>query len=83
MPVDVALVKHTLALLATVNGSSLPEETIAAEVEIRASRPLTTQQVKDVLTNCRQMGWVEMRLDDFRRQVWCITDAGLNKQRSL
>jgi hypothetical protein len=83
MPIDISLIKHTLDVLATLGGNSLPSDTVAAEVEIRAHRPLTTQQAQDTLTYCRDAGWADSRRDDFHRDVWCITDAGINKRKQI
>jgi len=83
MPIDIALVKHALAELETLSGQSLPEEVLAAAVEIRAGRPLTTNQVRDTLAICRDNGWASRRKDDFQRDVWWITDAGINKFRQM
>jgi hypothetical protein len=83
MPVDLSLVKHTLNVLANMGGSSLPHDTLGAEVELRAGRPLTTQAIDDVLTLCRDKGWAASRVDDFGRRLWHITDAGINKRGAL
>jgi hypothetical protein len=83
MPIDLALIKHTLAVLANVSPSALPADTLAAEVEIRANRPLTTQQVADALSYCRDLGVLDRRRDDFGRDVWWITEAGKNKLRGM
>lgn len=83
MATDIALIKHLLAVLASLQGSSLPEDTLAAEVEIRAGRPLTTQQVGDAMLMCLDRGWVNTRKDDFGRSLYWITDTGQNKRSSL
>ena len=83
MTVDISLVKHALATLSTMAGRSLPETTLASEIEIRAGRPLTVDQVRETLSFCREEGWVDRRRDDFKRDVWCITEAGINKHRSM
>lgn len=83
MAINISLVKHTLAVLVTLSGSSLPEDTLIAEVEIRARRPLTTDTVRDTLAVCRNNDWAAVRKDDFGRNVWSITDAGINKSRSM
>ncbi|NQT92407.1 MAG: hypothetical protein HQ559_06580, partial [Lentisphaerae bacterium] len=61
----------------------LPEETLAAEVEIRAHRPLTTQRVADALAYCRDRGWVANRVDDFQRRLWWITESGKSARQSV
>ncbi|NQT92232.1 MAG: hypothetical protein HQ559_05690, partial [Lentisphaerae bacterium] len=74
MTVDISLVKHSLAVLATMPGRSLPETTLAGEIENLVCRPLTVDQVRDVLSFCREEGWVDRRRDDYKRDVWCITE---------
>jgi len=83
MPTDKALIKYTLDVLANMHGNSLVTDTLAAEVELRAGRPLTTNQVRDVLTFCRDRGWIDTRRNDFREDTWWISDAGLNKSAGM
>lgn len=78
MPIDISLIRHTLAVLRALSGASLPEETLAAEIEIRAGRSLTTQAVKDALLFVRDKGWAESRKDLFGREAWWITPTGIN-----
>jgi hypothetical protein len=79
MPVNIVLIKSILATLHDLCGGSLPEITLAAEVEIRMGRPLTTHELSASLTLARDKGWVDRRKDDFSRTLWHITDAGINR----
>ena len=83
MPIDIALIKHLLDLLVELDGRPLSGEVIASELDIRTGRMLTTAQVQTALGQCRQSGWADKRLDDFKREVWWITETGKSKQQSF
>lgn len=80
---DIALIRHTLSALADLQGHPVSEQALATEVEIRANRPLTLQQVQSVLTLCKDKGWADWRMDDFRQRLWAITEAGAAKARGM
>ncbi|NCC50915.1 MAG: hypothetical protein EOM20_06820 [Spartobacteria bacterium] len=83
MPVNIVLIKSILETLHDLCGGSLPEVSLAAEVEIRMGRPLTTHEISTSLTLARDKGWVDRRKDDFSRDLWRITDTGINKLRDM
>jgi hypothetical protein len=83
MPTDISLTKHALAVLHAMSGSSLPQQTLGSEMEIRASRLLTTSEIADTIAFCQDRGWLDSRKDDFGRTLWRITDAGINRLRDL
>jgi hypothetical protein len=76
MPVDISLIKAIMATLIAIDGNPAPRDTIAAEAEIRMSRPLTSLAVDDALAFCRDRGWAFKRQDMFKRDVWTVTEAG-------
>jgi hypothetical protein len=78
MPIDVSLIKAIMATLVAIDGNPATTASIAAEAEIRLSKPLTTQAVDDALAFCLQRGWASKRQDMFKRDVWVVTEAGLS-----
>jgi hypothetical protein len=80
---DPVLIRHILTALADLQGHPVSEQALAVEVEIRANRPLTLQNVQTALTACRDRGWAEWRMDDFRQRLWAITPAGAAKAGGL
>lgn len=82
MPIDPTLCRHMLAILLNLRGNSMPTPSLAFELETRSGRLLTTQELADTLTYCRQSDWIAGRKDDFGRDVWWITEAGRNKAQT-
>jgi hypothetical protein len=80
---DLVTIRHTLSALADLQGHPVSESALATEIEIRANRPLTLQQVQSALTFCKDKGLAEWRMDDFRQRLWAITPAGAAKASGL
>lgn len=83
MATDLVLIRHLLTALSDLQGHPVSEAALSVEIEIRANRPLTLQQVQSALTECRNNGWAEWRMDDFRQRLWSITDSGAAKARGM
>lgn len=79
MATDISLLTHALSVLVNLDGVSLPTATLAAEIEIRAHRPLTTDQVLSGLQWLRDHGYAKNRQDEFGRVHWWISSKGRNK----
>jgi hypothetical protein len=75
---DPVVCKHLLAVLSDMRGGSLPEDSIAVELEARAGKPVSTVQFQSALTFCRDKGWIASREDEWGRDVWWLKDAGKN-----
>lgn len=73
---DIALIKAVMKVLCAVDGNPIFRDTLAAEVELRLQRPLTTQALDDALVFCRDRGWAQCRKDLFDLPVWTVTEAG-------
>jgi len=83
MPSDPVLAKHLLATLSSLGGGSIPEDALLIEVEMRSGRPMTTQAGRDLLTFAKSQGWAATREDEWGRDIWWITDKGLNRNATL
>jgi hypothetical protein len=73
---DIALLKHTLAVLCLHDGRPSMEDTLASDIELRAGRPLTTDQVRVALHWLRDQGMAVTRLNSFDQPVWTVTEKG-------
>lgn len=76
MPLDIALTKHTLTVLSQLTDHALPIDTLGSELEVRASRSLTTSEVSACVLLAKDNGWIAERKDRWKRTVYFITDAG-------
>jgi hypothetical protein len=80
--IDIALVKHLLNVL-DLYDAPRPEDVIGAEVELRASRPLTTSNVRSHIRWAVDRGWVSHRIDEFQRDIYAITPTGKTKKDEM
>jgi len=83
MPLDLALAKHTLQVLANLGDNAIPLKTLAAEVEILHARSVTIQDVESTLTELRDREFVATRKDGWTRNLYAITDAGRAALRGM
>jgi hypothetical protein len=83
MAIDIALTKHALGLLDSLGDHALPLDTFASELEIKACKPLTIQQVESLLAFAKAEGWTGTRRDRFQRDLHFITENGRTALRSM
>ena len=79
MKPDIALIRHTLAILRTLGGPGLEQHALMVELEVAACRPLTTRQAQEALIYCTERGWTNTRRDDFGRTIHWITESGITR----
>lgn len=79
MTVNPALCRHLLQVLTNLRGNALPGTALLFETECRAGRPISSEEFHDLLSLCKNSGWIATRRDDFDRDVWWITESGKNK----
>jgi hypothetical protein len=52
------------------------ENSLMNEVNLRASRPITTQLVTEHLSFAADKGWCDWKMDSLRMRRWRITPSG-------
>jgi hypothetical protein len=82
MAIDIFLTKAILHVLDTI-GEPHPEESLTSEVEIRISKPLTTTQFEDSLSQLEHARAISRGKDLFGRRTWKITDFGKKRLNAL
>jgi hypothetical protein len=84
MPTDTSLVKACLRSLANNSGRGLTtEELIGLDVETSLGRPLTAQQIRGALVECRDRGWAMEETDTWGQPSWLITASGALARKEI
>jgi hypothetical protein len=73
---DEMTAKTTLDVLTALDGCACEESTLKRYVNQRLINPLTVTEFAEHLADMKAKGWVDSRVNDFRKKVWWITGAG-------
>lgn len=76
MKPDKTLVKHLLGILRRIGPVGMQEQSLMAELETAAGKPLTTAVAKDVILFASDKGWIASRCDDFDCTIYWLSDIG-------
>ncbi|MDD4736642.1 MAG: hypothetical protein PHP44_11125 [Kiritimatiellae bacterium] len=76
MAMDEMVVKETLDVLTALQGNPCEEKTLMRYVNQRLLVPQSTTEFAEQLADMKARGWVGMKVNDFGKQIWWLTDEG-------
>lgn len=77
---DSMLDSEILSILAVQTDYGMSAELIAKYVLALTSEDVGSDKVLERLTFMKGRGWVDYQVDDYRKKLWNITDAGKVKR---
>lgn len=70
-------IQKILQTLSEYRDHSLLESAIQDQINLVLPRPISTVEFHESLSFCRDKGFIDFRIDDYKEKRWFITEPGI------